>query len=201
MSATKDALVLEFRRDSILRAAREVVARRGIAGASMQAIADHASVAKGTLYLYFDDRTDLLEQATDRVFDELVARTRAELRPGRPLAEALRGLVRTTFEFFDRHRELLRVPLETQASERSACGRRRRLRRARYLELVQTFLADALRRGETRGFEPAAVALFLADGMGAVVRQQLAERGRDAAEDHEWIVELLLRGLGRGRRS
>jgi AcrR family transcriptional regulator len=123
MVETKQELVEEFRRETMLKAARHVVARRGLAGASMQSIADEAGVAKGTLYLYFKDRDDLIEQAIGSVLDELMQAVRDELRPGRPLREALQGLVRTEVEFFDTHREFLRVYAELRAPEGTACER------------------------------------------------------------------------------
>src|SRR5512140_2152261 len=115
MGETKQELVEEFRRDTMLKAARHVVARRGLAGASMQAIAAEAGVAKGTLYLYFEDRDDLIEQAVGRVFEELLLLVRAELRHGRPLREALHGLVREQIAFFEAHRDFLRVYAELRA--------------------------------------------------------------------------------------
>ena len=48
-------------------------------------------------------------------------------------------------------------------------------------------------------FDPARVAPFVAEGMSAIVKRQLDERGRKSAEDSEWIVELLLDGMCRAR--
>jgi AcrR family transcriptional regulator len=202
MVETKQELVEEFRRETMLKAARHVVARRGLAGASMQSIADEAGVAKGTLYLYFEDRDDLIEQAIGSVLDELIQAVRTELRPGRPLREALHGLVRTEFEFFDTHREFLRVYAELRAPEGAACERRwRRPQFARFLELLRTFLADAMQRGEVKPFDPGRVAFFVAEGLSSIMRRQLDERGRKGAEDAEWIVELLLDGMCQGKRA
>ena len=202
MVETKQELVEEWRRDAMLKAARHVVARRGLTGASMQAIADEAGVAKGTLYLYFQDRDDLIEQAVGRVFDELVVLVRAELRPGRPLREALQGLVHTQIGFFETHRDFLRVYAELRAPEGTACERRwRRPQYARHLELLQDFLAEAVRRGEMKPFDPGRVAFFVLEGMSSIVKRYLEDRGRKSLEDVEWIVELLLDGMCRGGRS
>jgi AcrR family transcriptional regulator len=199
---TKEAIVEEFRRETMLKAARHVVARRGLAGASMQSIAEEAGVAKGTLYLYFKDREDLIEQAVGSVLDELVRLVRDELRPGRPLREALRGLLRTQFEFFEAHRDFLRVYAELRAPEGAACERRwRRPQFARFLELLKGFLAEAARRGEMKAFDPGRVAFFVAEGLTSIVKRQLDERGRKGAEEAEWIVELLLDGMYQGSRA
>lgn len=202
MVATKQQLVEEFRRTTILKAAQHTLARHGLAGASMQAIADSAGVAKGTLYLYFKDRDDLVEQAIGRVLDELILLQRSELAPGRPLREALVGLVRTQAAFFEAHRDFLRVYAELRGPEGAACERRwRRPQHARFLELLTAFLAEAVRRGEMKRFDPARVAFFVTEGLSSLIKRQLEERGRRSAEDPEWIVDLLLDGLCRTRRS
>jgi len=199
---TKESLVEEFRRDSILKAARHVLAERGIAGVTMQAIAEQAGVAKGTLYLYFSDRTELLEQAGSGVFDELLGRLRAENRPGRPFPQTLRALVRTNLEFFDANRQFMRVYVEMRGPEGTAChARRHRPVYARYLELMESLFAGALRRGELKPFDPARLAVFLAEGLSAIVVRRLQERGHRSTEDAEWIVDLLLHGMDARRRS
>ncbi len=172
-----------------------MIARKGIAGASMQAIAREARVAKGTLYLYFRDRDELIDHSAARVFDELLARVEAVLARPAPLREAVRALVQTKIEFFDVNREFLRVYTELHAPDGAGCGRAGRAQYARYVHLLSALLAEAVRKGEMKPFEPAKVALFIAEGMGAIVERRLEERGRKTVEDVEWVVELLLDGL------
>src|SRR5262245_58242892 len=106
---SKDALVEEFRTASILAAAIKVIARKGLSGTTMQEIADEAKIAKGTIYLYFPSREELVEKAADFFFNELLERSRRELQDARPIREQLFGLVRTQLEFFDENQQFLRV--------------------------------------------------------------------------------------------
>ena len=55
-SKSKEEVVHDFRVQSIQDAAMRVIARKGMAAATMQEIAEEAGVAKGTIYLYFRDR-------------------------------------------------------------------------------------------------------------------------------------------------
>jgi TetR/AcrR family fatty acid metabolism transcriptional regulator len=202
MAESKSALVEQYRRDTIQGAAQRVIARRGLAGASMSAIAAEARVGKGTLYLYFRDRDDLLDRAAGRIFDELLDRLKGVLAGRRPLRDSLRELVRTKLDFFDRNQEFLRVymALRLGGSEEARRHRRRRPRHARYLELLTDYLAAATRRGEMKAFDPARVALFFTEGTSAILQRRLKEAGRPPEEDVEWIVDLLLNGLSsRGR--
>ena len=203
MSETKEALVEQYRRDTIQCAAQRVIARRGLAGASMSAIAEEAGVAKGTLYLYFEGRDDLLDQAADRIFDDLLARLGGALAGERPLRESLRELVRTKLAFFDENRGFLRVymALRLGGAEEARRHRRHRPRYARYVEMLTDYLAAAARRGEMKAFDPARVALFFAEGTSAILQRRHEETGRPPEEDVEWIVDLLLNGLCPGGRS
>jgi AcrR family transcriptional regulator len=205
MIATKDEVVGEYRRQTIQRAARRVMARRGTQGASMQAIADEARVAKGTLYLYFRDRDDLLDQAADGAFRELLTRLEQVLAEPGPLPARLRALVRTKIEFFDANQEFLRVYLASRYPDGHAGEAQHRRRRrplyARYLEILTDFLNAAARRGELMVVDASRVALFLAEGVSAVLLRRLDEgAGLSAAAEVEWIVEMMLNGVGAGRR-
>lgn len=201
MSETKEALVEQYRRDTIQCAAQRVIAQRGLAGASMAAIAEEAGVAKGTLYLYFKDRDDLLDHAAGRIFDEVLERLKGVLAGGHPLRESLRELVLTKLAFFDANQEFLRAYMALRFGGGTEAPRHRRPRYARYVELLTEYLAAAIRRGEMKAFDPARVALFFAEGTSAILQRRLEETGRPPEEDVEWIVDLLLNGLCPGGRS
>jgi len=203
MAESKAALVERYRRDTIRGATQRVIARHGLRGASMSAIAEEAGVAKGTLYLYFEDRDDLLDHAAGRIFDDLLDRLKGVLAGKRPLRQSLRELVRTKLTFFDENQPFLRVYMEVRlgGSGEARHHRRRRPQYARYLEMLTEYLAAAARRGEMKAFDPARVALFFAEGTSAILQRRLEETGRPPEEDVEWIVDLLLNGLCPGRRS
>ena len=203
MSGTKEEVVEQFRRDTIQAAARRVIAQRGLAGASMAAIAEEAGVAKGTLYLYFKDRDDLIEQAAGRVFDEILERLKSVLDGGRPLRESLRELILTKLSFFDAHQDFFRayMALRLAGVDESREPRRRRPQFFRYLEMLTRYLAAAAERGEMKPFDPARVALFFAEGTTGILQRRLVEPGLSPEEDVEWIVDLLLNGISTGGRS
>lgn len=79
--STRDRNKLD-KRDRITRAAWELFARDGFEPTTTAAVAEHAGVAKGTLFLYAADKDDLLmlvmhdrlADATDRAFATLPAR-------------------------------------------------------------------------------------------------------------------------------
>ncbi|MDR6951098.1 AcrR family transcriptional regulator [Ancylobacter sp. 3268] len=64
----------EARRRAILDAALEVFAEHGFTGARMEDVARRAGIAKGTLYLYFKDKTALFEGLVHDAADPILGR-------------------------------------------------------------------------------------------------------------------------------
>ena len=59
------------RRQQILNHARDVFAKRGYYAAKIDDIVAAAGVARGTFYLYFEDKRSIFEEIVDRVFTRL----------------------------------------------------------------------------------------------------------------------------------
>src|SRR5258708_31188538 len=70
------------RRQKILQHARDVFARRGYHAAKIEEIVATAGIARGTFYLYFDDKRAIFEEIVDRTIASLgMAIVRVDLRP------------------------------------------------------------------------------------------------------------------------
>ncbi len=91
------------RRNAILKAAKSLIARHGVEGMSMNQLAESTELNKATLYLYFEDKDDLVDAI---VYEGLVLLEREYQQADRP---ALSGFdkvlnhVRTTFAFYKNH--------------------------------------------------------------------------------------------------
>ena len=71
-----------FRREQILAAAHSLLTETGYDGFAMAPLARRADVAKGTLYLYFTTREEVLLALCTRCVDQWIAALRPELRAG-----------------------------------------------------------------------------------------------------------------------
>jgi AcrR family transcriptional regulator len=60
--------VSEERKDQIMSAAEDVFAKKGFDKARMDDIADKTGLSKGTLYLYYKSKDDLIIAIVDRIF-------------------------------------------------------------------------------------------------------------------------------------
>jgi AcrR family transcriptional regulator len=104
---TKAILVSDFRRTQILDAARLTFGRHGLSRTTVAQIARAARVAKGTVYLYFRSKDEILHQLLDedltRLHDETVP---AVAGPG-SIEDRLRLFLLGMLGFFDRNRDFI----------------------------------------------------------------------------------------------
>jgi len=199
--SSRSKLLSEFRTQEVQAAALRVISRKGLPGTTMQEIADEAGIAKGTLYLYFKDREDLLERAADFAFSKLEARLDATLPRLPVFSEKLLALIRTEIAFFDEHREFFRIYIafKHRPEELHQSARRRRMCHSRYLthlQKLEVMVGEAMKRGEVRPCDPARLALFVSESAVALMLHRLTEDSPpDAEEDVSWMADFLLHGL------
>jgi AcrR family transcriptional regulator len=94
----------EERRQSILRAAREVFFEDGFHRATVDKVAQRAEVSKGTVYLYFESKETILAHLILEGLHQLVGELERAYAADEPLSaeERLRRLGQAYFRFFQR---------------------------------------------------------------------------------------------------
>jgi AcrR family transcriptional regulator len=199
-------LLVPVRVNEIEEAALRVIARKGVDGLTMQEIAEEAGLGKGTLYLYFASREDLVRKLAESAFEELLELQRAVVSTDSPAIESFRVLVKTQMEFFDRRRDFFRLFLavahpgpDSHGTLREARGREPLY--LEYLDLLKTFLARAAENGSLRAPLPERLALFLAEGINGLVLQRLTEPAPPPlTDDVTWLLETVIGGLAPDER-
>jgi len=101
----------EERRQSILRAAREVFFENGFHRATVDNVAKQAEVSKGTVYLYFESKETILAHLLLEELDELIEELEQAYAADESIVadERLRQLGRAYLRFFEREPEYFRL--------------------------------------------------------------------------------------------
>ncbi|MFP8487776.1 TetR/AcrR family transcriptional regulator [Gracilimonas sp. Q87] len=86
------------RRDQILSAAIELTGRQGFEKTTMDEIAEKAELSKGTLYLYYKDKSSLYQAIKKSALQSLHQEFLNALQQDRPGSELVKGMV---FSFLD----------------------------------------------------------------------------------------------------
>lgn len=103
----------QARRAEVLRHAKWIFARKGYHRTNVSDIISRARIARGTFYLYFENKRDLFQELLDQVLRELAVRIeRIRLGPGQPKpADQLRTNLRRVVEFVLSERDLTDILL------------------------------------------------------------------------------------------
>ncbi|MBP1159044.1 TetR/AcrR family transcriptional regulator [Rhodococcus sp. PvR099] len=134
------------RREVLLAEAGKLVAAGGFSAASVKAIAENCGVSVGSVYSYFDGRSDLLAAVFRRGADQELNEVRMAVAEHSGAADRLRALVETFARRAIRGRQmawsLLFEPVDPLVDEE------RLIYRGSYAELTTAILRDGIEEGE-----------------------------------------------------
>lgn len=201
ITKSKEEVVQEYRIQSIQEATLRVIARKGMAAATMQEIAEEAGVAKGTIYLYFRDRDELVEKTFENAMGQLMAQIDQALSRNVSFEEKLRAVMSAKLGFFTENREFLRLYLSLRMPEGNAQQQRRQKQKCEphYASSAAKLVAvidEAIARGEVRPVDSKRLATFLIEGSTAIMIERLNEESsNDGEADVDLIVGFVLDGI------
>lgn len=137
------------RRSHILAAARDVFAKRGYHQATIDDIVAETGVARGTFYLYFEDKRAVFSDLMDRFFTALtMAINRIDVGPSAaPVAEQARANIRAIIGMCLADRAMTKILLSDAQGVDPAFDRKL----ATFYDAVVQLLTDSLRDGQKLG--------------------------------------------------
>ncbi len=197
---TKEELIKEYRVREILEAARRVIGRHGFVGSTIDRVAEEAKVAKGTIYLYFDNKDDLLHAAVLEGLRAILAESYSIDRPDCPPLERIRNFVRAQFKIQGSNQDFLKAFILESSFVTFEPGDRRgeELRSIyfEYLDFVASLLRNAIDRGAIRPVAPQLAAFMLCEMMTGCLRMRLLRLAfTPVKDDADAVLELFLKGV------
>jgi AcrR family transcriptional regulator len=191
---------MEQTQERILNSAADCFGRWGYKKTSIDAVAEQAGVAKGTIYLYCKSKQDLLYQAVHRELRQWIADLSKKIDPRRPANELMVEIAASDLEFIEK-RPLVRDLLfgmfhgllpewAERFDELRAFGQRH------IVELLQLGIRQGL---FTRDLDIEATARVLQDMQlsGALLGHRTRQRLADVRRQQLAAVRLVMKGLER----
>lgn len=186
------------RRQQILNVARDVFAKRGYHAAKIDDIVAAAKVARGTFYLYFEDKRAIFEEIVDRAFTRLgMVITRVDTQdPSRSVEEQVKDNVRRIVAVLLEDRATTKILLSDAVGLDPAFDRKLLVFYDEALKLIE----ESIREGQELGIvKPgnARIQAILAMGAMKEILYQVVMRDLDLDEDAivAGLYELLSRGF------
>ena len=104
--ASKKELVTAFRTQEILAAARRLMQGRGVEAVTMEEIAGAAGVAKGTVYLYFQGKDELIQALISHVGENILAEIEAVVEAPGIASQKVQQVASLLLDYLMRERAL-----------------------------------------------------------------------------------------------
>lgn len=157
------------RREQIITAAERIFDAKGYAAATMEAVAEEAHVAKGSIYNHFQGKHDLFMQVFAHAVSSSEADTARLVSQAMPASDTLRELLDYWFKRLGDYRRIGRLVLEfwvaaAREGRESELATSFKQMYARWRELLGSIIAQGVASGEfLREFDtPVAAALIMA---------------------------------------
>lgn len=203
---TKKEVVTAFRTQEILAAARRVMEQRGLEAATMEEIAGAAGVAKGTLYLYFQGKEELIQALMSQVGENLLADLEAILETSGSTQEKLHQVLDMLLNYLERERVLFPVyARESLQGERPVPkGRWPHVREMeeKFVAQLTRLFSEGIETGQFIPADPRLLTFLLRGLVRAVGYYQMATDRKNAVKKAlPTLLTLLSSGLTRQANS
>lgn len=193
---------IQAKRRKILDAAAAVFAQRGYHNAHISEVIKKAGIARGTFYLYFESKQDILRE----LLEVLLARLNAAIKKvefGRshpPALDQIRANLSRTVALLESERNLASILLDRRVTLDPHLERKVEEFYEGVYGMIRAALREGIRMGLIRPCEPALTARFLLGGLKEIMHRYGA-MGDPTRGPKKWLdelVQLALRGLWTG---
>jgi AcrR family transcriptional regulator len=192
---TKKEVVAAFRTREILAAARRLMEQKGADALIMDEIAQAAGVAKGTIYLYFQSKDELIQALLSQVGEAIALDLEGILAKPEPPSEKLRLVVNLLVNYVDRESALF--PVYLRELVRSKSGRETTLSSLQELEernvaLITQVFAEGIAAKQFVPADPRLLTFLLKGLVRAVGYYQMTRDQKDIIQEALPVVLTLL---------
>ncbi|WP_199489911.1 TetR/AcrR family transcriptional regulator [Meiothermus sp. QL-1] len=176
------------KREAILEATIRVLRDRGLSGLKIEEVAREAEVGKGTVYLYFRDKQDLLRALVEHHTFAYYRKVEAVVQREAPFRERLAEVLRLRVDWIEEWRGLW-AAVAREARPLDTTGWLRGMHE-HYQRLLEQLVRDGQAQGQVR---PELDVSLTAASIAALACAPQLEFPRDAYLEH--LLEVLLKGV------
>ena len=190
-----------YKRQAIQEAVIRLICREGLKSVTMERVAQEVGIAKGTVYLHYRDKQELLDAVKESALAPIMRKVDEVLRGEATPEQKLRACAEKYFAYFDERRDLFRVLIY----EREVMGvTGSRYQSDRYHHLIQEtarVVSEGVRSGAFRDVDAHNVSAMFIESMFALMNQRLRSEKPAAVDvDAGLIGDLFIHGLEKKKR-
>ena len=185
-----------FKRQGIQQAVIQLMCREGLKSVTMDRVAEEAGIAKGTVYLHFRDKQELLDEVKNASLAPLISKLDEIFENDASPSSKLHSYSLRYLSYFDERRDLFRILLY-EREETQVQGSRDRGDRYRHLvDATAVVLAAGVADGSFPPMDALAVAAMWVESNFAMLNLRLlTERHQTVEDDARTVSDLFIHGL------
>ncbi len=190
----------------VLLSSRKLIEEIGFSALTMDKVAQKAGIAKGTLYLYFKDKNELLEKVLGRGFEIMFERIKTRAGMQANCAEKLKAIITENINYIHENRYFFKacfldevnIIFFKKTSQESVNSRRKR-----YANFIGEIIKSGIESGEFRhDLNPVKATYMLLALIKTNVIYNFFNNTNELAEevvknDAEEIFSLLIHGINK----
>jgi len=190
-----------YKRQSIQEAVIRLICREGLKSVTMERVAQEVGIAKGTVYLHYRDKQELLDEVKSTAVAPMMKTVEEILRGGGAPDRRLRAFALAYLKYFDEHRDLFRVLIYEREVVRVQGSRYQSDRYRRLIEGTARVIAEAVKDGVFREVDPHVVAPMFVESMFALMNQRLrSDKPAPVEADATLLGDVFIHGLEKRKR-
>ena len=149
----------------ILRVAEKLFAKRGFYPTTIDEIAKEAKSAKGTIYLYFNNKEDLFFSVIETKLDLLLDKIQGTVKKSGSASQRIKATISTHLKFLEENKNFFKIMQSFPEGLKKKLERKLKGRvvekQSRYIEILDRLIQEAIERKEVKPLDSKKLAVIL----------------------------------------
>lgn len=192
----KKKLMVSYAKQEIIDAVIKIIDQKGVKKLTMNEVARQVGIAKGTLYIYFDNKDDLLNSAIETSLEPLTMGVEEIIDSDLSPDEKLEKIVEFQLSFFEEHKNYFRVLIYEH--QRSQDPKKRFIdnKHQHFIKRISQIIKDGIDEGLFCTYDPEMLAVMFSESLIGVILQKIVRKEGSSLNDAgETIIEVFFKGI------
>lgn len=192
----KKKLMISYAKREIIDAVIKIIDRKGVKKLTMSEVAQQVGIAKGTLYIYFENKDDLLNSAIETSLEPLLMGIREIIDGDISPDKKLEKIVEFHLSFFEEHKNYFRVLIYEHQRSQDPKRRFTDNRHQLFLQKIGRIIKDGINEGLFKDYDPEMLAVMFSESLIGVTLQKIVRKEASSLKGaKEAITEVFFKGI------
>ena len=201
---TKEELIKRFRTEEILEATRKVISSYGFEGITLEKVAEEAGISKGTIYLYFENKEELMISSIEYGLDKLIEELENCIYGEIDILNKIRKIISTKLKYIESHRDFVKAFIAEMYGQILVSNKDRLMRirnkRDHFYKVLTDIIKSGIDSGVFRKVDPYKGAFSLIELIkGIGIKRIIHNSEEDLDKDIDFIMDIFLKGIEKER--